>query len=127
MKQRKVYISGAMTGIDRKTFEKRFTTAENIFSEAGWKVYNPCNYIFARWEWLYKLLGYRTVLLLDLILMTRCTHIYVIPQYSRKSKGVRVEVAWAAACGLETITDINDIETTENTNNGHFEGHITEE
>ena len=53
----------------------------------------------ARWPWLFRLLGYRLTLLIDLLIIARCDAIVHL-ESAPYSKGARVEIAWAEALRL---------------------------
>ena len=55
------------------------------------KVVNPADTIIAKHPWIYKIVGYRLTLAYDLWLMKHCTHIYMIGNDWRQSRGARLE------------------------------------
>lgn len=116
MKKEKVYISGAMSGVDRPVYRRRFIAAETMLQAKGYNTVNPCRFVYARWHWLYKLLGYKWVLLLDLWMLSRCDKIYVIPIGSRLSLGVRAEVNFARALHMEFFNGNDNVNGNDNDN-----------
>ena len=87
----RVYISGPMTGLERREYLRNFYQAEEWLRWAGFrKIMNPTKLAPCRWPWLYRLIGYRLTLAYDLWHLRRCTHIYMMAgwQYSR---GARLE------------------------------------
>ena len=87
----KVYLSGAMSHVPRKTWRWRFATVQKILEEQGWQVVNPADTIIARHPWLYRLVGYRLTLWYDMQLLKRCTHIYMVGNDWHLSRGARLE------------------------------------
>ena len=104
MKKMKIYISGAMTGVEKEVYMRRFREADDMLSAKGWKTVNPSRFIFCRWNWLYKIIGYRLALLIDLWMLSQCHGIYIIPEDRYNSKGVKLETAWASIFGLYELT-----------------------
>lgn len=100
MKQnRKIYISGPMTGIEPSEYRRRFGEAERILRRHGYRCINPCRVWVCRWPWIYramewalgKRLTYAVILAYDLILiMTRADGIAKIPGW-RASRGAQIE------------------------------------
>lgn len=86
----KVYIAGAITGLERVDYLVKFRRAEMLVKERGYKVVNPTRRGPGRWLWLYRLMGYRLTLLYDLWLVMRCDRIYLIPGWE-ESRGAKVE------------------------------------
>ena len=87
----RVYISGPMSGVDRKLYLEMFKRAEQSLRAQGYrKIVNPIRVWACRWPWLYKVIGYRLTLLYDLWLLMRCDQIYKLPGW-RDSKGANIE------------------------------------
>ena len=91
MKEKKVYISGGMTGIPRKQYLDLFRRTEQSLRDRGYRrIVNPVKVWSCRWPWLYRLVGYRLTLLYDLWLLTGCDLIYKIPGW-KESRGANIE------------------------------------
>lgn len=89
----RVYLSGAITGIQRQHYIERFKLAEKLLRDEGYsRIVNPVRVWACRWPWLFKIMGYRFTLLYDLWLLTRCQRIYKIPSW-QKSRGANIESA----------------------------------
>lgn len=90
-----VYISGKMSGLPKEVYMARFMAAERALRAHGMRVCNPARFVFCRWGWLYRLMGYRLCLMIDLWMMSRCERIYLMPGW-RDSCGARIEsfAAW---------------------------------
>ena len=87
----KVYLSGRMSGLPYKIWWSRFAQRELLFRIQGYLVVNPADTIIARHPWLYKIVGYRFTLWYDLHLLKRCTHIFMVGNDWRLSRGARLE------------------------------------
>lgn len=91
MKQRRIYISGAMTGVARVEYMHAFHEAERILKKHGYGVINPTRVWACRLPWLYKMVGYKLTLLYDLwLLITRADGIVMLPGW-RRSRGAQIE------------------------------------
>lgn len=90
-KKTKIYLSGRMSGLPADTWRWRFAMVQIILEIRGHKVVNPADSIIARHPWLYKLVGYRWTLWYDLQMLQRCTHIKMVYNDWRQSKGARLE------------------------------------
>ena len=87
----RVYISGPMSGVDRKLYLEMFKRAEQSLRAQGYtKVVNPIRVWACRWPWLYRIIGYRLTLLYDLWLLMRCDMIYKLPGW-QDSRGANIE------------------------------------
>ena len=90
-KQKRVYISGGMSGIPREQYMELFRRAEESLRAQGYhNIVSPIRVWACRWPWLYKIVGYRLTLLYDLWLLMRCDQIYKLPGW-RDSKGANIE------------------------------------
>ena len=109
----KVYISGAMSCINREKYMKRFAIADRILREHGHTTINPTRVWVCRWPWLYKIVGYELTLLYDLwLLMTRADAVVFIEGW-QGSRGASIEhyvSQWFPLCGVNqtTIREIDE-------------------
>ena len=97
--KRKVYLSGPMTDIPRREYQRKFREAERILHRYGYGVINPCNVWACRFPWIYKAMefclghskAYALILAYDLILlMTRADGIAMLPGW-QASRGAQIE------------------------------------
>ena len=111
MKQKKVYISGRMSGVDRDVYLEQFSKAERLLRQKGYtRIVNPIHIWACRWLWIYKMLewlfgkemAYRIVLFYDLWLLMRCDAICLLPGWQR-SRGASIENTFAAQYDLDHI------------------------
>lgn len=102
MKKVKIYLSGAISGRDRKEYLSQFADAEKHLRQLGYDVCNPTKAFPCRFLWIYKLLGYKLTLLFDLWLLSRCDRIYMLSG-SENSKGVFLEKVAAETFGIPKI------------------------
>ena len=101
----RVYISGPMSGVDRKLYLEMFKRAEQSLRAQGYrKIVNPIRVWACRWPWLYKVIGYRLTLLSDLWLLMRCDQIYKLPGW-RDSKGANIESCVAFHFKIWPVSD----------------------
>ena len=101
----RVYISGPMSGVDRKLYLEMFKRAEQSLRAQGYrKIVNPIRVWACRWPWLYKVIGYRLTLLYDLWLLMRCDQIYKLPGW-RDSKGANIESCVAYHFKIWPVSD----------------------
>ena len=101
----RVYISGPMSGVDRKLYLEMFRRAEQSLRSKGYrKIVNPIRVWACRWPWLYKVIGYRLTLLYDLWLLMRCDQIYKLPGW-RDSKGANIESCVAYHFKIWPVSD----------------------
>ena len=106
MMKNRVYISGKITGLSRFYYMELFAHAEAILRKHGYKTINPTKFIFCRWQWLYKLMGYRLVLLIDLWVLDKfCNRIYLIPGCLYESVGSRIESSFAYNRGIRELPE----------------------
>ena len=91
---KKVYVSGAISGVARQEYMKRFAAAAKAVEAQGFKAVNPTRFWICRWRWLHKIIGYDLTLLYDLWQLSKCAHIYKIPGW-RESRGANIESCWA--------------------------------
>ena len=101
----RVYISGPMSGVDRKVYLEMFKRAEQSLRSHGYsRIVNPIRVWACRWPWLYRLVGYRMTLLYDLWLLMRCDQIYKLPGW-RDSKGANIESCVAYHFKIWPVSD----------------------
>ena len=89
----KIYISGAISGLERKEYIKRFANAEEKLVKRGYKVCNPTKLLPSKHLW---------VLLYDLWHLMQCDGIYMIKGWEC-SNGARLEKSFADIFGLKII------------------------
>lgn len=107
MKQKRVYISGAISNIKRHGYMKRFADVEQMLKAQGFAAVNPTHFLPCRWPWVYSalewLLGktnaYRVVMAYDLWRLRKCDAIYVM-WGSDGSRGSRLERRKAREWGI---------------------------
>ena len=87
----KVYLSGRMSGLHHDIWWVRFIWRECEVARKGYEVVNPARSIIARFQLLYKIIGYRFTLWYDLRLLKRCTHICMVGNDWHLSRGARME------------------------------------
>ena len=102
---KKVYVSGAISGVARQEYKKRFDAAARAVEAQGFKAVNPTRFWVCRWRWLYKVLGYDLTLLYDLWRLSKCAHIYKIPGW-QQSRGANIESGVAFHFGLWTLPTV---------------------
>ena len=100
-RKQRLYISGMMTGLERERYMEIFAATAEAFSE-DYDVVNPAGFLYSRWSWLGKLLGYNAMLCIDLWVLMRCDALYSIPNWER-SVGARIERAVAEIKGLKVM------------------------
>ena len=102
---RKVYLSGPISGIPRSEYQRKFREAERILHRHGYGVINPCRVWACRWPWIYSAMewvlgkpcAYAVVLCYDLLLlMTRADGIVMLPGW-QASRGAQIE-HFVASC-----------------------------
>jgi hypothetical protein len=67
-----------------------FAEAEQLLAKEGFVVVNPTRFFMCKYEWMYRLLGYRLTLLYDLWRLMRCDLIYKLPGW-QQSRGASIE------------------------------------
>ena len=101
-KKNVIYISGAISGLPRQEYIKRFADAEQELIKQGYKVLNPTKLLPSRHLWVYRLIKYKLTLLYDLWWLLKCDGIYMLDGWEN-SKGARLEKATAEIFGLKVI------------------------
>ena len=100
----KVYLSGRMSGLSPETWRWRFATLYVVLCQQGHEVVNPADTVIARHPWLYRIVGYRLTLWYDLRLLKRCTHICMVGNDWRQSRGARLERMKAREWGIKVLS-----------------------
>lgn len=99
----RVYISGPISGHSREEYMRRFNAAEKVLRSMGYvNIVNPTRLWSCRFPWLYKLIGYRLTLLIDLWFLTTCNIIYKMPGW-RTSRGAQIESCVAYHFNVWTV------------------------
>lgn len=101
-KTMRIYISGPISGIDRKVYLANFANAEQHLKAQGYEVTNPTRLPPSRWLFIYKMLGYRLTLLYDLWHLFKCDGITMLNGWQR-SKGARLEYAVAKIFNIKEV------------------------
>lgn len=101
--EKKIYISGKMTGLPKEVFQAKFAEAERKLTDKGWKVFNPANDAWQSW---FERQGktYAEMLWHDMHQVMECAAIYMLDNFL-ESKGAKAEMAFAIAIGKEVIYD----------------------
>lgn len=107
--RKKVYISGKIGEevVSDATLEK-FARAEKILRAMGYTVFNPTTSGLGAFAENYARANgttfYQEILLLDLMELSKCGAIYLLPDW-QDSPGARAELAFAEAIGLVVIKE----------------------
>lgn len=100
MKEKRVYISGAITGVERDEVKRRFSRAESFLSSIPNVIaVNPLN------NGLPDDASWAEHMLRDLDMLSGCDAVYVLFG-SRNSSGVSVELAFSRGLGLPEFYEI---------------------
>jgi hypothetical protein len=106
-----IYISGPMSNTPNSNFEA-FDKAEKQLKQLGFDVLNPhkiCEELNVRFFEMGKVPEYEDYLKEDIIqMLSKCDKVLVLPGW-RGSKGAKLEIATAIACGLDVAFDISDV------------------
>lgn len=103
-KDKRIYISGPMSGLTREEYLRNFREAEKELRAKGYtRIVNPIRVWACRFPWLYKIIGYRLTLWYDIQLLKRCDQIHMLRGW-KKSPGARRE--WEEARRLDL--DVSD-------------------
>lgn len=98
--KKKVYISGAISGLPEDVYRKRFKKAEIFLKGLGYDVFNPVESHLI--QEVYKKQGYAACLAKCMEKLRYCQCIYMLEGWP-KSGGAIAEKAFANACKIETI------------------------
>ena len=106
-----IYISGPMKNMMDGNLEA-FDKAEKQLVKLGYSVLNPhkiCEELNIRFFEMGKIPTYEDYLKEDIIqMLSKCDKVLVLPGW-RQSKGAKLEIANAIACGLDVVFDISNI------------------
>ena len=100
---KRVYLSGRISNIPPVICRWRFSIVKETLERHGYEVINPADTLIANHPWLYWIVGYRFTLWYDLRLLRRCTHIYMVGNDWRLSRGARLERTKARQWGIEEL------------------------
>ena len=107
-----IYISGPMKNMADGNLEA-FDEAEKQLKQLGYDVLNPhkiCEEVNMRFFEMGKVPEYEDYLKEDIIqMLSKCDKVLVLPGW-RGSKGAKLEIANAIACGLDVVFDISDVQ-----------------
>ena len=92
-----------MSGLPEREWRIRFKRAEwrLWWQNVDVDIINPADTIIARHPWLYRFVGYRMTLAYDLWLLKHCTHIHMVGDDWRQSRGARLERMKARQWGIK--------------------------
>jgi hypothetical protein len=106
-----IYISGPMSNTPNSNLEA-FDKAEKQLKQLGFNVLNPhkiCEELNIRFFEMGKVPTYEDYLKEDIIqMLSKCDKVLVLPGW-RNSKGSKLEIANAIACGIDVIFNISDV------------------
>ena len=106
-----IYISGPMSNTPNSNFEA-FDKAEKQLVKLGYNVLNPhkiCDELNTRFFEMGKNPEYEDYLKEDILqMLSKCDKVLVLKGW-RQSKGAKLEIATAIACGLDVVFDISDV------------------
>jgi len=98
-KNKKVYISGKITGLDYEEVERRFNNAQIVLECAGLQPVNPLRVCegmdVEKHSWTEFMMA-------DIKALFECRFIYMLSNWG-SSKGARVEYAIAQAMGIKVM------------------------
>ena len=104
MKDQRTYISGPISGLSREEYLKRFKDAKDFLEKAGHKhIVSPVNTWACRWLWIYRIIGYKLMLLYDIFLLLTCREMVLLRDWE-KSKGCQAEKSVADAVGIHVVS-----------------------
>ena len=113
MKNERIYISGAISGLKRREYMQQFANVEQMLKARGFRVVNPTRLWPCRWRLVYPvmemLLGkrnaYRLTLAYDLFELRLCDGLYTM-WGSERSRGARLERMKARQWNIEIMTEL---------------------
>ena len=92
-----------MSGLPAEIWRARFYGAYFGLKHRGIRAVNPADTLIARHPWLYRIVGYRLTLWYDLWLLKHCTHIHMVGDDWRQSRGARLERMKAREWGIAEL------------------------
>ena len=92
-----------MSGLPAEIWRARFYGAYFGLKHRGIRAVNPADTLIARHPWLYRIVGYRMTLWYDLWLLKHCTHIHMVGDDWRQSRGARLERLKARHWGIPEL------------------------
>jgi hypothetical protein len=111
MEMKTIYISGPMSNTPNSNLEA-FDDAEKQLRQLGYEVINPhkiCEELNGRFFEMGKIPEYEDYLKEDIIqMLSKCDTVLVLPGW-RTSKGSKLEIANALACGIDVFFDIASV------------------
>jgi hypothetical protein len=100
---RKIYISGAISGLEEQATRKRFEEAKQRWQALGFPVINPFDlYDEAKNYYASEPIAWGKIMRLDLKALEGCQIIYMLKGWEN-SPGGRIERDFAVRLGLEVI------------------------
>ena len=96
-----IYISGAISGRDKKEYQKHFESAEDYLERWGYSPINPASDEFAEAHF-FEHKDYKAIMRVDINVLAGCDSIYMLKGWEH-SMGARAEHAFAAACGMTIL------------------------
>lgn len=95
MKNKRIYISGKMSGMAKEDYQKKFSNAEEYLEKLGFDVVNPSTVNS-------DIIPYNDLLWADLRILMSCDAIYMLDNW-KFSKGATAEYYFANAIGLDIL------------------------
>ena len=107
MSKKRIYISGPISGLDRKEVENNFSNVDLLLRKNGFSTFNPTNVLVFKHPSIYRImqrvlgpdLAYRLVLCYDLVLLSRSDALCLIDGW-QQSRGARIEENFAFRVGI---------------------------
>ena len=96
--KKKVYLSGAITGLPKWVYKRAFDRAEQKMRELGYLVFNPTKYEIENGTW-------EDYMKRDLKGLMDCTHIYMLKGW-KASRGAKLEYELAKQLKIEVLENI---------------------
>ena len=109
MKNKRIYISGKMSGMAKEDYKKKFSNAEEYLEKLGFDVVNPSTVDS-------DIIPYNDLLWADLRILMSCDAIYMLDNW-KNSKGAKAEYYFADAIGLEILFENEVITNCSNCHN----------
>jgi len=98
----KIYISGAISGLNYENVVDKFVKAENHLTEQGYTVFNPLK------NGLDKNFGWEQHMAVDLATLMECDSIYILND-ALHSRGARIEMSIAMERGMLIFFEDKDL------------------